>query len=69
MIGAWLVGFVLYEWLAQTQGLGFWSHWLARLHPLHGGIGASLPGFAVSFVLAVAIAAATQARRAERVPA
>ena len=33
MIAAWLVGFVLYEWIAQTQGLGFWSHWLARAPP------------------------------------
>jgi putative hydroxymethylpyrimidine transporter CytX len=55
MIGAWLVGFGLYEWIAQTQDLGFWSRFLAQLHPPHGGIGASLPSFAVSFVLALAI--------------
>jgi nucleobase:cation symporter-1, NCS1 family len=55
MIGAWLVGFGLYEWIAQTSGLGFWSRFLAGLHPMHGGIGASLPSFAVSFVLALAV--------------
>ena len=46
MIAAWLAGFALYEWLAQTQGLGFWTQLLARLHPPRGGIGASLPSFA-----------------------
>jgi NCS1 family nucleobase:cation symporter-1 len=55
MIAAWLVGFGLYEWIAQTQGLGFWTDFLARLHPPHGGIGASLPSFAVSFALALAV--------------
>jgi nucleobase:cation symporter-1, NCS1 family len=52
MILAWLCGFALYEWLAQTQGLGFWTDFLARLHPLHSQIGASLPSFALSFALA-----------------
>ena len=56
MIGAWLVGFGLYEWIAQTQGLGFWSRWLSHLHPPHGGIGASLPSFAAAFGLALAVA-------------
>ena len=55
MIGAWLAGFVLYEWLAQTQGLGFWTDFLARLHPLDFQIGASLPGFALSFALAALV--------------
>ena len=57
MIGAWLAGFCVYEWLAQTQGLGFWTRFLAQLHPpTGGGIGASLPGFATAFVLAFAVA-------------
>jgi NCS1 family nucleobase:cation symporter-1 len=51
MIAAWLAGFMLYEWLAQTAGLGFWTDFLARLHPLHSQIGASLPSFAVAFAL------------------
>jgi NCS1 family nucleobase:cation symporter-1 len=69
MIGAWLVGFALYEWIAQTQGLGFWSRWLSRIHPANGGIGASLPSFAASFVLALGVAVATEARRARHAPA
>jgi len=56
MIGAWLVGFCLYEWIAQTQELGFWSRFLGSLHPPSGGIGASLPGFAASFTLAFVVA-------------
>jgi nucleobase:cation symporter-1, NCS1 family len=56
MIASWLAGFCVYEWLAQTEGLGFWTRWLAHLHPPSGGIGASLPGFATAFVLAFAVA-------------
>src|SRR5436190_3242736 len=52
MIASWLAGFLVYEWLAQTAGLGFWTDFLARLHPLHSQIGASLPSFAVAFALA-----------------
>ena len=33
MIAAWLAGFAVYQWLAQTQGLGFWTDFLAQLHP------------------------------------
>jgi NCS1 family nucleobase:cation symporter-1 len=52
MIAAWLCGFAFYEWLAQSQDLGFWTNFLGRLHPLHSQIGASLPSFALSFALA-----------------
>jgi NCS1 family nucleobase:cation symporter-1 len=69
MIACWLAGFVLYEWLAQTQGLGFWSRLLTHLHPVSGGIGASLPSFAASFGLALAVAAAAQARQPRHAPA
>ena len=59
MIGSWLCGFVLYEWLATSQGttagLGFWTDFLERLHPLDSQIGASLPSFAVAFALASAV--------------
>ena len=43
----------LAQGLAQTQDLGFWTHFLARLHPPGSGIGASLPGFAAAFGLAL----------------
>jgi putative hydroxymethylpyrimidine transporter CytX len=56
MIAAWLIGFGLYEWIAQTQGLGFWTRSLSHLHPPHGGIGASLPSFGAAFALAFVVA-------------
>jgi purine-cytosine permease-like protein len=52
MIASWFAGFMLYEWLAQSQGLGFWTDFLAMLHPLHSQIGASLPSFGLAFALA-----------------
>jgi nucleobase:cation symporter-1, NCS1 family len=69
MIASWLAGFLLYEWIAQTQGLGFWSHMLAHLHPPGSGIGASLPGFATSFTLALGVAVAAQVRRPQHAQA
>ncbi len=60
MIGAWLAGFCVYEWIAQTQGLGFWSRFLADLHAPGSGIGASLPSFGVSLSLGLAFALKTR---------
>jgi NCS1 family nucleobase:cation symporter-1 len=62
MIGAWLVGFALYQWLSPV-GPGWWTDVVAHLHPhaLPWG-GASLPSFAAAFALAVL--ARTVARRA-----
>jgi putative hydroxymethylpyrimidine transporter CytX len=60
MIASWLAGFMVYEWLAQTHGLGFWTDFLAKLNPPETGIGASLPGFAVSFALAAAVSFAAR---------
>jgi nucleobase:cation symporter-1, NCS1 family len=66
MIVSWLLGFVLYEWLAQTAGLGFWTRFLAQLHPLHSSIGASIPSFALSFVLALLTCSLRAAARSHR---
>jgi nucleobase:cation symporter-1, NCS1 family len=52
MIGAWLAGFIFYEWLARPQGLGFWTEFLGKMHPLPVQIGASLPSFVLAFALA-----------------
>ncbi len=62
MIASWLAGFLLYEWIAQTQDLGFWSDFLAKLHPPHSQIGASLPSFALAFVLAAVARLAVERR-------
>jgi purine-cytosine permease-like protein len=50
-IVAWVVGFLVYEWLSQPQDLGFWSDLLDRLPTPSYQIGASLPSFAVAFIL------------------
>jgi NCS1 family nucleobase:cation symporter-1 len=52
MLGAWLAGFCLYQWLAPT-GPRWWTRAAAHTHPhaLPWG-GASLPSFAAAFALA-----------------
>jgi nucleobase:cation symporter-1, NCS1 family len=49
MIVAWLAGFCLYQWLHPT-GPSAWTELLENVEPAR--IGASLPSFALSFVLA-----------------
>jgi nucleobase:cation symporter-1, NCS1 family len=65
-IAAWLVGFVAYEWLYQPTGLGFWSHAVSHLPTPSYAIGASVPGFAVAFLLSAAFAYVGSARAAAR---
>ena len=63
MIAAWLVGFLVYEWIAQTAGLGFWTDFWHRHQPPDWlPFGASIPSFVVTFVLAFAVSVATRAR-------
>ncbi len=52
MLGAWLAGFCLYQWLSP-QGPSWWTSLVAHAHPhaLPWG-GASLPSFAAAFALA-----------------
>jgi NCS1 family nucleobase:cation symporter-1 len=54
MVGAWLAGFCLYQWL-YPQGPGWWTSLVVHAHPhaLPWG-GASIPSFAAAFVLAAA---------------
>src|SRR5262245_12876247 len=68
---AWLAGFLVYEWLYQPAGLGFWSRWLGDLWTPQYKIGASVPSFAVAFLLtaaAVWLGSARAAARARREP-
>jgi nucleobase:cation symporter-1, NCS1 family len=58
LIAAWVAGFVAYQWLSPT-GPGWWVDQVQRLDPPAWGIGATLPSFLVSFVLALAAAIAT----------
>lgn len=54
MLASWLVGFAVYQWL-YPDGPSWWTDIVERTHPhaLPWG-GASLPSFAVAFVLAAA---------------
>src|SRR4051794_28837575 len=53
LLGAWLAGFALYQWLSP-QGPVWWTDLVARAHP-HSSPwgGASLPSFATAFLLAL----------------
>ena len=54
-IVAWLAGFAAYQWLSPT-GPAWWVDQVQRLDPPAWEIGATLPSFAVSFGLALAVA-------------
>jgi len=58
LVTAWIAGFVAYQWLSPT-GPAWWVEQVQRLDPPTWGIGATLPSFAVSFLLALAVSAAT----------
>jgi len=59
LIAAWVAGFVLYQWLFPT-GPGWWVDLVENLNPPGWGIGATVPSFLVSFVLAGLLAAASR---------
>jgi nucleobase:cation symporter-1, NCS1 family len=61
---AWLVGFALYQWLYPT-GPSWWVDAVGHLNPPDWGIGATVPSFAVSFLLG-GVAAALAPRPATR---
>jgi NCS1 family nucleobase:cation symporter-1 len=68
---AWIAGFVAYEWLNQPVDLGFWTRLLSHLPTPSYAVGASLPSFAVAFLLtaaAVRLGSARAAARARREP-
>src|SRR5262249_56607927 len=50
---AWVAGFALYQWLSPN-GPSWWTDLVAHVHPGHASWTASLPSFAVAFVLATA---------------
>jgi nucleobase:cation symporter-1, NCS1 family len=56
LIAAWAAGFALYQWLFPTGPSG-WVEQVERLDPPEWSIGATVPSFLVSFVLAMAVTA------------
>jgi NCS1 family nucleobase:cation symporter-1 len=66
-LGAWLAGFVLYQWLAPIGPSG-WVDLVDHLHPGSWRLGASLPSFALAFVLSALLNVLAR-RRARSSPA
>jgi len=66
LVGAWIAGFCLYQWLYPT-GPSWWVDAVDRLSPPDWPIGATVPSFAVSFALGLAVTLA--ARRLRPAPA
>jgi putative hydroxymethylpyrimidine transporter CytX len=65
---AWATGFCLYQWLSPVP-LGFWTRAIAWAHPANVTFTASLPSFAASFVLMLALTLAARALgRGNRTP-
>ena len=62
-LAAWLAGFALYQWLSPA-GPSWWTSIVEHTHPGQGAIGGSLPSFAASFGLALALGAAVRLRPA-----
>ncbi len=64
MVTCWLVGVVVYQWIIPT-GPGWWTNWVIANVPQagrHSWLGASLPSFVVSFVLAAIVNTASAGR-------
>jgi nucleobase:cation symporter-1, NCS1 family len=55
LVGAWVAGFAIYQWLYPT-GPGWWTDLVGHLNPPDWPVGATIPSFAVSFALAALVA-------------
>jgi purine-cytosine permease-like protein len=64
-LGAWVVGFVLYQWLSPV-GPSWWTDVVAHLSPGHARLTASLPSFAAAFGLTLLAAWVDSARAGAR---
>jgi purine-cytosine permease-like protein len=56
---AWIAGFALYQWLSPN-GPQWWTDLVAKTHPATFDVNASVPVFALSFLLAAAGSAAVR---------
>jgi purine-cytosine permease-like protein len=68
LVGAWIAGFALYQWLYPT-GPAWWVDAVDELSPPDWSIGATVPSFLVSFGVALAVALVTRRRPTEAAPA
>ena len=62
-LGAWLVGFGLYQWLSP-HGPGWWTDLVARTDPAPIDFAASIPSFAAAFGLALVAGLVARRQRA-----
>ena len=65
---AWLAGFCVYQWL-EPSGPAWWVDLVGHTNAGSVAIGGSLPSFAVSFAITLAVAAATRMRHPRHAPA
>jgi putative hydroxymethylpyrimidine transporter CytX len=63
LLGAWFVGFALYQWL-HPLGPSWWTDLLAHTNPPDLALGSTIPSFAVSLALAAGVGAAGRRWRA-----
>jgi nucleobase:cation symporter-1, NCS1 family len=59
LIGAWVAGFALYQWLFPT-GPAWWVDVVQEFDPPNWGIGATVPSFLISFAIAGVVAVVTR---------
>ena len=64
-LGAWVAGFVLYQWLSPV-GPSWWTDVVAHAEPGHARLTASLPSFAAAFGLTLLAAWIDSARAGAR---
>jgi hypothetical protein len=66
MVLAWIAGFVVYHWLVAAGTMpGWWTRWITDVLPdagKHTSWGASLPCFAVTFVIAWVVSRVSRQR-------
>jgi NCS1 family nucleobase:cation symporter-1 len=68
LVGAWIVGFALYQWLFPT-GPGWWVDLVEKLDPPSWEIGATVPSFLAAFAIASVVAAVSRRSAAGAAPA
>jgi nucleobase:cation symporter-1, NCS1 family len=64
LVGAWIAGFALYQWLYPT-GPAWWVDVVDELRPPDWSVGATVPAFLVSFGIALAVALVTRRQPTE----
>ncbi len=67
LVAAWIAGFALYQWLYPT-GPAWWVKLVEQLDPPEWGLGATVPSFLASFVIAGAVLAISRKTTGGAVP-